>query len=66
MTKYGRVAPNMKPAIMRKFYRDLTGDNSAASNEHEAEIDERVRLLLEMEDPDVLLDMRALNTNKRS
>ena len=66
MTKYGRVTPSMKPTVLRKFYKDLTGDSTAASNEHEAEIDERVRLLLEMEDPDILLDMRALNTNNRS
>ena len=53
-------------AVLRMFYKDLTGDSTAASNNHEAEIDERVRLLLEMEDPDILLDMRALNTNNRS
>ena len=66
MTKYGRVTPSMKPTGLRKFYKDLTGDSTAASNEHEAEIDERIHLLLEMENPDILLDMRALNTNNRN
>ena len=45
-TKFGRVAPNLKPAILRAFYRELTGDSSAAVNEHVEEIDEQVRLLL--------------------
>lgn len=65
ITKYGRVTPNMKPAVMHKFYKDLamTGGNTA-SNEHESGIDERVMLLLDMEDPDVLLDTRTSNKQK--
>ena len=47
-------------------YRELTGDSCAAANEHIAEIDERVRLLLDMEDPDVVLDLRALHTGHKS
>ena len=64
--KYGRVAPNLKAAILRSLYREVTGDSSAATNEHVAEIDERVRLLLEMEDPDVVLDLRSLQTGHKS
>ena len=64
--KYGRVAPNLKPAILRSLYRELTGDSSAAINEHVDEIDERVRLLLEMEDPDVVLDLRSLQTGHKT
>ncbi|CAB4024057.1 Hypothetical predicted protein [Paramuricea clavata] len=66
MQKYGRVAPNKKPAVLRSLYRVLTDDSSAATNEHTAEIDERVRLILDMEDPDVVLDLRALNTGMTS
>jgi hypothetical protein len=66
MQKYGRVAPNIKPAVLRSLYRDLTDDSSAATNQHTAEIDERVRLILDMEDPDVVLDMRALNAGHKS
>ena len=51
---------------MRSLYRELTGDSSAAANEHRAEIDERVRLLLDMEDPDFVLDLRALHTGHKS
>ena len=64
--KYGWVAPNLKPAILHSLYRELTGDSSAAINEHVAEIDERVRLLLEMEDPDVVLDLRSLQTGHKT
>ena len=42
MQRYGRVTSNVKPAILRNLYRELTGDMSAATNEHEAQIDERV------------------------
>ena len=66
LAKYGRVAPAMKKSVMRKWYKELTGDASAASNLHEAEIDERVRLVIEMEDPDVVLDLRALHTGAKS
>ena len=66
LQKYGRVAPNIKPAVMRSLYRELTGDSFAAANEHIAEIDKRVRLLLDMEDPDVVLDLRALHTGHKS
>lgn len=66
MQKYGRVAPNIKPAILRSLYQDVTGDSSAAVNVHEAEIDESVRLLLDMEDPDVVIDLRVLNTERKS
>ncbi len=46
-TKFGRVSSSVKPAILRYFYRDLTGDSSAASNLCEAEMDQRVHQLLD-------------------
>ena len=56
-SKFGRVAPNMKPVILRVLYRELTNDASAPTNLHEAEIDERMRIILEMEDADIVLDL---------
>ena len=50
---------------MKKFVMMVTGDASASSNLDEADVDERVRLILEMEDPDVVLDLRALNTGAK-
>lgn len=65
-SKFGRVAPNMKPVTLRALYRELTNDASAPTNLHEAEIDERMRMILEMEDADIMLDLRHLNTGRRS
>lgn len=39
------------------------GDSSASSNTHEEEIDMRLREAILMEDPDILVDLRELNTN---
>lgn len=39
------------------------GDNSASVNTHEEEIDQRLKDALSMEDPDILVDLRHLNTN---
>ena len=38
--KFGRISPQVKPTVLRSFYRDLTGDQSAGSNAHEKEIDQ--------------------------
>ena len=63
--KFGRVAPTIKPAILRALYRELTNDASAPSNLHEAEIDERVRMVIDMEDPDTIIDLRHLNSGRK-
>ena len=65
-SKYGRVAPTMKRSVLRSFYRELSGDESASANEHEEEIDRRVHQLLEMEDPDIIIDLRELNCGRKS
>ena len=51
---------------MHSFDRELTGDDSAAMNVHKEEIDERIKLILELEDPEVVLDLRALNIGHKS
>ena len=51
-SKYGLVAASVKPAVLQTFYKDLSGDSSAASNLDEAEIDTRVQLILDMEPED--------------
>lgn len=65
-SKFGRVTPSIKPAILRALYRELTSDASAPTNQLEAEIDERVKRVLDMEDPDIVIDLRHLNTGKKS
>ena len=48
-------------ATLRKFYRLATGDQSASLTTAEEELDERLREALEMEDPDLMVDLHELN-----
>ena len=45
---------------------DKKCSTSALSNIHEAEIGERMRRILEMEDSDIVLDLRYLNSGQKS
>ena len=65
-SKFVRVSPNMKPVVLCALYQEITNDASAPNNIHEAEIDERMRMILEMEDPDIMLDLRHLNSGRKS
>ena len=38
-SKFGRVSSKVQPAVLRHFYRELTGDCTAGSNLTETEID---------------------------
>ena len=40
--KFGRVSPGVKPAVLRLFYKDLTGDCSASHDLPESVVDKRV------------------------
>ncbi|CAB4028703.1 Hypothetical predicted protein [Paramuricea clavata] len=64
-SRFGRISPHVKPAVLRHFYRDLTGDSSASTNLTEEEIDSRVCQVLDMEpeDPQTLIDLRSLNSS---
>ena len=59
---FGRISPSVKPAVLRYFYRDLTGDCSASHDAQEAVIDERVREIVSMEpeDPNTIVDLREV------
>ena len=65
-SKFGRVSPSMKPVLLRALYKELTNDASASTNLHEAEIDERMRMILEMEDADIVVDLRHLNSGRKT
>ena len=54
----------LKPGLLRNIYRRLTGDASSSCNATEAEIDKRVKQMLDTEDADVIWDLR--NSNSRS
>ena len=51
----------MKPYILHYVYRALTGDCSAPAYETEAEVDRRVIQGEDMEEPDIVPDLRVHN-----
>ena len=57
--KFGRVSPGIKPAVLRFFYKDLTGDCSAS---HDLPESERAREILAMEPdyPKTVVDLREV------
>ena len=64
--KFGRASPSTKPSALRYFYRELTGDQCSASTTEQAEVDKRIKQIIDMEDPSILPDLRALNTGHAS
>lgn len=51
--KFGSVSPGVKPAVLRLFYRDLTGDCSGSHDLSEPLVDENVHKKLKMEPEDL-------------
>ncbi|CAG8853261.1 17966_t:CDS:2, partial [Gigaspora margarita] len=49
------------PHVLSLLQHDLTGDISALENSQSKELDERLRLMLEIGDPDILVDLRINN-----
>ena len=56
--KFGLVTANTKKSVLRHLYKDFVCDSSASANLSEAEIDSRVNLLFELEDPSLFYDLR--------
>ncbi|PKY60554.1 hypothetical protein RhiirA4_484384 [Rhizophagus irregularis] len=52
------LLPKVKSSALRTIYRMLTGDISAANTTNDAKVDERVRLALELGDPEITIDLR--------
>ena len=65
ISKFGRISPKTSLATLREFYRVATGDRSASLTTAEEELDERLREALEMEDQDLMVDLRELNKGHR-
>ena len=55
------LLPKVKSLTLRTIYRMLTGDISAAVTTNVAKVDERVRLALELGDPEITIDLREHN-----
>jgi len=62
--KFGRISPTTKPSTPRYFYKKLTGDQAAASTTQQEEVYQRILQIINMEDPTVLPDLRALNSGQ--
>ena len=60
MEKFGRISKD-KPSILPEIYKNLTGDCSADSNQHESEIHESIKEVLDGEDDQLIWDLRINN-----
>ena len=45
-------------------YKLLTGDSSSSTNENEKDIDTRVKQAFDLQDPDIIMDLRKHNPVK--
>jgi len=64
--KFGRISSHVKPYALRYVYRALTSDCSAPAYAAEAEVDRRVLQIVEMEDPDIVPDLRVHNAGRKA
>lgn len=62
--KFGQISPSTKPSALRYFYKELTGNQSATSTTEQEEVDKRIKQIIDMEDPTVLPNLRALNSGR--
>ena len=63
LDKYNRLAKTPK-SVLRNIYKSLTGDTSSSSCAAEGTVDDRVAAaLLDLDDPEIIIDMRELNGN---
>lgn len=51
----------MAPSVWKLLYHDLAGDNSTPPHELSKEMQERVRLILDLQDADIIMDLRINN-----
>ena len=64
--KFGLVNKNVKKSVLRHFYCDLTGDRATSPSISEKEVDERLSALFELEEPDLIYDLRDVNPGNQS
>ena len=65
VSKYGRISPCFKLSLLRIMYKQLTTDHSSSTNEHEAKTDERMQQLIEIEDPEIVVDLHKHNEEEK-
>ena len=64
--KYGLITPLVKKVILRHLYKDLVGDESAAATTSQDEVDAWVSTFFELEEPDLVFDLRHLYSGRAS
>ena len=62
--KFGLVTGGVKKDVVRYFYRDLTGDQVSSPSLSEQEVDERLEVLFDLEEPELLYDLRKVNPGR--
>ena len=65
MSRFQTIS-GMSSTVMLEMYRFLTGDGSALSSEVSKEVNARLRLALDMKDPDLVFDLRHLNEGHKT
>ena len=63
--RFGRLTPKLSSVAFNYMYKELTGDQSAAKNIDQAEIERRVKMIVDMEDVDAIIDLRHLNSGRK-
>lgn len=63
--RFGRLTPKLNPVAINYMYKELTGDQTAATNIDQAEIEKRVKMIIDMEDVDAIVDLRHLNSGRK-
>ena len=61
ISKFGRISPKTNLTTFREFHRVATEDQAANLTTAEEEVDQRLREALEMEDPELVVDLREMN-----
>jgi uncharacterized protein YgfB (UPF0149 family) len=51
----------MAPSVWKLLYNDLAGDNSTPPHELSKEMQERMRMVLDLQDADIIMDLRINN-----
>ena len=64
--KFGLVTKNVKKSVLCHFYRDLTGYHATSPLPSEKDVDERLSALFELEEPDLLHNLRDANPGNQS
>lgn len=55
--KYGLITPSVNKAVLRHLYEDLVGNNLAADTASQEEVDARVSVFFDLEEPYLVFNL---------